>query len=911
MSDTLALSWLEKLLHLDPVAQTVQLEQLASSDPVLHRRLVRLLSLALSSDESYGLDAPVLEGLRMLECATAVIATPGDAIAGYSLLRELGRGGMSVVWLVERTDGTIKRQVALKLPMFALTSPNDALRFSRETDVLAELTHPNIARLYDAGVTNHGQPFIILELIDGLPITDYCDLHQLTLRSRLELLLQVLSAVGHAHKHLVVHCDLKPSNILVAAQGQAKLLDFGIAKLLVGPDAIADVTRLTQHGGLALTPLYAAPEQIKGEQISTAADIYALGVILYELLTGRSPYAGKTGDLPAASQMLHALSGSGSVHASEAAVEDAPALKRGFANAGKLRSALRGDLDTIIRKAMRQAPGDRYASAEHFAEDIHRFLASKPIAARPPGILYTLRLWLARHQGASVAAGMGSIGVLLAMTVAIHQYQISTEQEARMAAVRTFMFDLVNDTEPNELHPDTPVTGKQILDNAVARVHRQFGNRRRLQAELLSELGRMYSRFDQSNASKQTLLEALMTLTATAPPNDPALNKTRTYLANALYEEGQVPQARKLATNALENCSDGTLECAKAHSYADIILSQIERQDGHAEASLKFMRDAVAEATRAFGERDPETIMTLVNLAITARNSGFLRDARTAINRAVTLSSAQTLRARDRVELSRSKAIVDFDLGYYAAARTRLGELATQTVSPSERALDLRLLSMVAIREGDAQGALDAAGSAISLGTSANIPKEVSFAMQARALALAMLGNTKDAQREANSALSRLLAGGSAEDSPEVLRSHRFRAEILLRGGDSEGARQEIESELARLNMQPRPSSVELGQALDLLGCALRELRQPEHALATHRKAREQFQKQLPPDHPFLERNTLYLYAATASRASFAEQAQRMAMPLPPGSFWRTLMDAWLDPEVCRKVARGHCVLVL
>lgn len=538
MSDTLALSWLDRLLRLDPLAQALQLKQLASSDPALHRRLVRLLSLALSSDASHGLDAPVLDGLRMLESSTAVIATPEDAVAGYSLLRELGRGGMSVVWLAERTDGSIKRQVALKLPIFALTSPNDAQRFSRETDVLAELTHPNIARLYDAGVTTQGQPFIILELIDGLPITDYCDLHQLSLRARLELFLQVLSAVGHAHKHLVVHRDLKPSNILVAAQEQqVKLLDFGIAKLLAAPGSVADVTRLTQHGELALTPLYAAPEQIKGERISTATDVYAMGVILYELLTGRSPYASKTGELPTISQMLHALSGSGSVYASEAAVDDALARERGFANAARFKAALRGDLDTIIRKAMRQAPGDRYASVAHFAEDIHRFLDSKPIAARPPGILYTVRLWLARHRGASVAAGIGSVGVLIAIAIAIHQYRLSREQEARVAAVRTFMFDLVNDTEPNELHPDTPVTGKQIIDNAVARVHHQFGSRRRLQGELLSELGRMYSRFDQSAASKQTLLEALTILMATAPPDDPALNKTCAYLASVLYDE--------------------------------------------------------------------------------------------------------------------------------------------------------------------------------------------------------------------------------------------------------------------------------------------------------------------------------------------------------------------------------------
>lgn len=372
-----------------------------------------------------------------------------------------------------------------------------------------------------------------------------------------------------------------------------------------------------------------------------------------------------------------------------------------------------------------------------------------------------------------------------------------------------------------------------------------------------------------------------------------------------------MPQARTLANDALHDCSDGTLECAKAHSYADIILSQIERQDGHADASLNFMGDAVAEATRAFGEHDPETIMTPVNFAITARNSGFFLDARSAIDRAVNLSADQTLRARDRFQLSRSKAIVDFDLGYYAAARTRLKDLATQAVSPGERALDLRLLGMVAIREGDAQGALEAAGSAISLATSANIPEEVAFATQARALALAMLGDTKKALRDAESALSRLLAGGSAEDLPEVLRSHRFRAEILLRGGDSAGSRQEIESELARLNRQPRPSSVELGQALDLLGCTLRELRERSRRWPPTGKPASNTKNNYPRIILFFDRNTLYMDAATASRAGFAEQAQHIARHLPPGSLWRTLMDAWLDPEVCRNTAREYCALVL
>src|SRR6185295_4895449 len=242
VSDSEALEWLDRLLAADEPERQAQLETLANSHPEMHARLQRLLASALAPDKTRMLAGPVLEGVARLSEDAMRALQPGDVLAGYRLIREIGRGGMSVVWLAERADGVVKRNVALKMPMFMLQGAGDAERFARERDALAALSHPHVARLYDAGVLPSGQPFIVLEHVEGAPLTVHCDAQRLDLRARLRLFLQVLAAVEHAHKHLVVHRDLKPSNILVDGDGQVKLLDFGIAKLLGASEGAAPLT---------------------------------------------------------------------------------------------------------------------------------------------------------------------------------------------------------------------------------------------------------------------------------------------------------------------------------------------------------------------------------------------------------------------------------------------------------------------------------------------------------------------------------------------------------------------------------------------------------------------------------------------------------------------------------------------
>ena len=342
---------------------------------------------------------------------------PGGVVGPYKLIRELGRGGMGEVWLAERADGSLKRPVALKLPILSLHNRAFAERFSRERDILAQLTHPQIARLYDAGVTAAGQPYLALEYVEGEPITDYCDGKRLGLEQRLELFLGVLRAVQYAHTHLIVHRDLKPSNIMVNRDGQVRLLDFGIAKLLV--DGVAHETELTQDGGRALTPRYASPEQIAGGAVSTASDVYALGVVLYELLTGESPHLrnGQT----------HPMEARADVSRPSQAVRDKGKSRVPTLNAKKLAAALRGDLDTIVMRALRNQPGDRYPTADAFAQDIVWYLKGEPVLARPESRWYRARKLVLRNKAA--------VGASLLIAASLIAGIVATGWEERVAVM--------------------------------------------------------------------------------------------------------------------------------------------------------------------------------------------------------------------------------------------------------------------------------------------------------------------------------------------------------------------------------------------------------------------------------------------------------------------------------------------
>jgi len=417
--------YLDQALAMPEEERAAWLASLREQNPDLAGHVQRLLEQdrALSQEgflEQSPIGAPVEQGLS------------GRQIGAYRLISPIGQGGMGTVWLAERSDGRFQRRAAIKFVSLGVAGRGGKERFKREGSILGRLADPHIAELLDAGVSAEGQPYLVLEHVEGEQIDQYCDQHKLDVEARVRLFLDVLAAVAHAHANLIVHRDIKPSNVLVRNDGQVKLLDFGIAKLLEDESHAAAATMLTQQAGGALTPAYAAPEQVTGGPVTTATDVYALGVLLYVLLTGQHPAGATT---RSAAELVKAIVDTEPRRMSTvimASVEpecaSANAASRS-ATPEKLRRQLRGDLDTITAKALRKNPQERYSSVVAFAEDLNRFLGHQTVSARPDTITYRARKFIRRHWVPVAAIAL----VILGLTVGL--YEINRQ---RVIAERRF-----------------------------------------------------------------------------------------------------------------------------------------------------------------------------------------------------------------------------------------------------------------------------------------------------------------------------------------------------------------------------------------------------------------------------------------------------------------------------------------
>jgi tRNA A-37 threonylcarbamoyl transferase component Bud32 len=459
------------------------LEELPEGQRAHRHTLERLLADHAQVETQNFLDTLPKVGVAREPAADA--ARDGELSVGpYRLLRELGRGGMGTVWLAERSDGVLKRQVALKLPHPGLATRAFAERLARERDILASLEHPHIARLYDAGVTAQGQPYIALAYVQGQTLLEHCTARRLGLRERVALFQQVLEAVQYAHAHLVIHRDLKPSNVLVDEQGQVHLLDFGIAKLLV--DGQAEATELTLDAGQALTPDYASPEQIGAGAVTTASDVYSLGVLLFELLAGVRPYRLQRQGLAAWERALQEID-----------VPRPSTAARGAGNAAKSR-ALRGDLDTIVLKALQKDPANRYPTADAFNQDLQRYLDGAAVLARPDAVAYRVGKFIRRHRvGVAVTALVAlSLGAGLAGTV--WQARQATKQAERAQAVQDFLIGLFDEADPAKAQ-GRELTARQMVDRGQRDLLVKLADQPRLHALLDGVLVNLYTKLGEEN----------------------------------------------------------------------------------------------------------------------------------------------------------------------------------------------------------------------------------------------------------------------------------------------------------------------------------------------------------------------------------------------------------------------------
>ncbi|CAN5182132.1 hypothetical protein BH09PSE6_BH09PSE6_09410 [soil metagenome] len=478
---------LDQALELPAGEHERWLESLGPDDADRRESLRGLLSShAQATGDNWLGDLPQLRA-SALESSDTDSAKPGDIVGPYVLASELGRGGMGAVWLAHRSDGQIKRPFALKLPHITWGGQL-AERLARERDILATLSHDHIARLYDAGVDAHGRPYLAMEYVEGHPIDIYCREHGLSIDARIGLLLQVAEAVAHAHSRLIVHRDLKPANILVTLEGQVRLLDFGIAKLIEG-DFTAE-TALTQQSGRALTRDYASPEQIRGEPLGTSTDIYSLGVVAYEVLARARPYRLKRAT---AVELEEAI-----------ATADVP-LASSTCTDPATRRRLRGDLDAILQHALRKQASQRYPSIDAFAQDLQRHLDGRPVQAQPDRLGYRAAKFVGRYRLQVAAASVALLAVLSGAGVAVWQAREAraSAREARIEsatarAVQRFLESIFRANSGDQVDPNRgrEMSARQLLDVGAERIETELADEPAVRLELLRTMANMYHDLD-------------------------------------------------------------------------------------------------------------------------------------------------------------------------------------------------------------------------------------------------------------------------------------------------------------------------------------------------------------------------------------------------------------------------------
>lgn len=549
----------------------------------------------------------------------------GRQIGVYRITGEIGAGGMGVVLAAERADGEFHQQVAIKLVKRGMDSDEIIRRFQRERQILARLKHPNIAMLLGGGVTNDGRPYFVMEFIDGLPIDIYCDQKALSIDDRLQLFLKVCETVAFAQRSLVVHRDLKPSNILVTTAGEIKLLDFGIAKVISVDSESDSVPDLTRTGMRIMTPEYASPEQLLGDPATTASDVYSLGVILYQLLTGSSPHQGSGRHLVPVDRTLEtsdpkrpsqSIASDSTITREQPDSSQSRAFKRST-DIRQLRRRLTGDLDNICLKALRQDPERRYHSAEHLHDDIHRHLRGLPITARPDTMSYRAAKFVGRHRRILTAAAVSFCA--LVTLVIYYTVQLSEERDrARVEAVKAqevshFLTGIFSLADPNESQGSS-ITARELLDSGAVRLAAELAGQPETQAEMMDLLASIYFNMSQLDKARELARQALEIRQSIFGA------KTRE-VALSLHLLGMIEDAGGNYDSAVTHYTDALLIQEDLFGKADSLTAEIKtdlgramRHQGKLDDAEQLLREALETRRFLFGDTHEDIAHSLNNL---------------------------------------------------------------------------------------------------------------------------------------------------------------------------------------------------------------------------------------------------------------------------------------------------------
>jgi len=559
----------------------------------------------------------------------------GKTIGAYTLLSPIGQGGMGTVWLAERSDGRFQRRVAVKFLNIGFAGGGE--RFKREGSIVGRLTHPHIAELLDAGVSSPGQPYLVLEHVDGDHIDRFCDQRMLNVEARVRLFLDVLAAVAHAHSHLIVHRDIKPSNVLVRNDGQVKLLDFGIAKLLEGEGPAGAVTQLTREGGGALTPEYAAPEQVTGGTVTTATDTYALGVLLYVLLTGQHP-AGRGAHTPA--DLMKAIVDVQPRRLSEVVEAGGTEPERitNAANRGttpdKLCRMLRGDLDTVVVKALKKDPKERYPAVTALADDLHRYLKHEPISAQPDTIAYRAGKFVRRNRTAVALATLtllascaGIVGTLMQARTARAQRDFAFHELTHAEAINDLDNFLLTDAAPS----GKPFTANELLGRAEHLVERQHDLSDVNHIQLLVSIGRKYWGNDQDANARRVLEQAYQLSRLVTDVSTRA--QASCALGSVISRGGDPKRAETLIQEGLRELPDEP-QFVLDRIFCFARGSEVARDAGQSSEAVVRAQAAQQLVENSPLRSDVMELHTLGNLAECYRVNGQLREASATFERA-------------------------------------------------------------------------------------------------------------------------------------------------------------------------------------------------------------------------------------------------------------------------------------
>jgi serine/threonine protein kinase len=575
---------------LSPTDREVRLATLARSEPTIAAEVVSLLNADNSAEEAF---LATRSGTAFVRPAAPGPRLVGRTLGAYRVEGEIGRGGMGVVYEGRHVDPTLQKRVAIKTLSIGLDRPELAWRFRRERQILAKLDHPHIAALYDGGTTDDGVPYLVMEYVDGVRLDTWCDSKSLTIPQRLDLFRQVCSAVQFAHGKLVVHRDLKPSNVLVTSDGVVKLLDFGIAKLSAADDELSEAEELTRAGAAPLTTAYASPEQFRGDEVTTASDIYSLGVMLYRLLAGRSPYA-LDGLTPSAARDL--ISGTPVRAPSESVTHTQPSQCR-LPDVSSLRDRLRGELDAIVLMAMRAEPTRRYASAEALSEDLLRYLKGMPVNARPDTVRYRLRKFARRERALVTGVGIAMIALVGGTLAAVQSARVANAELLRTTRMTSVLKEIIGAGTTSKSNYSSVPTMLTVLDSARSSVAREFAADPRTRADFYATFGQSYVSFDRPDLSLAVFDSALLLHTRTLGKDAPEVAYDLLGSADALDAVGRPDSANTrraaavVALRQLRPVPEDVLTAAELLLAGGMIASMINE-----DKALPMLMAALARA---------------------------------------------------------------------------------------------------------------------------------------------------------------------------------------------------------------------------------------------------------------------------------------------------------------------------